>query len=89
MSRKASIRQASSRNTARGRGRKRKASRRSEALGIVVLLLGFVLLLSLISYSPTDPPAFDSATARPRNLMGQVGALLAYGMVGKLGRIPP
>ncbi len=94
MSRKASIRQVSSRhasgrNTARGRGRKRKASRRSEALGIVVLLLGFVLLLSLISYSPTDPPAFDSATARPRNLMGQVGALLAYGMVGKLGRIPP
>lgn len=78
-----------SRNVSRGRRKKRKSSRRGEVLGIVVLLLGFVLLLSLISYSPTDPPAFDSAAEDPRNWMGRLGALLAYGMVGKLGRIPP
>jgi len=78
-----------SKTVSRSRRKKRKSNRRGEALGIVVLLLGLVLLLSLISYSPTDPPAIDTAAEYPRNWMGRLGALLAYGMVGKLGRIPP
>ncbi|MFC1545782.1 DNA translocase FtsK 4TM domain-containing protein, partial [Gemmatimonadota bacterium] len=78
-----------SKTVSRSRRKKRKSNRRGEALGIIVLLLGFVLLLSLISYNPTDPPAFDTAAEDPRNWMGRLGALLAYGMVGKLGRIPP
>lgn len=75
--------------TTRGRGKKKQGSRANETVGIILLLLGLVLLLSLLSYNPTDPPAFDSAAEVPRNWMGRLGALLAYGMVGKLGRIPP
>lgn len=77
--------------TVRRRYRSRKSGeRRQEALGIVILLVALVLLLSLLSYSPTDPPAaFDSAIDAPKNLMGRLGALLAYGMVRDLGRFPP
>ncbi|MFC1629179.1 DNA translocase FtsK 4TM domain-containing protein [Gemmatimonadota bacterium] len=78
-----------SKTVSRSRRKKRASNRRSEALGIIVLLLGFVLLLSLISYSQTDPPAINTAADNPGNWMGRLGALLAYGMVGKLGRIPP
>ena len=61
-----------------------------EALGIVILLVALFLLLSLLSYSPTDPStAFDSAVDAPKNWMGKVGALLAFGMVRELGRFPP
>ncbi|MFO7769381.1 MAG: DNA translocase FtsK 4TM domain-containing protein, partial [bacterium] len=76
--------------TARKRSRRGSDPRRQEALGVVVLLVGIFLLLSLVSYSPTDPPAaFDSAGGEPSNWMGLLGARVAYGMVEQLGRIPP
>lgn len=74
----------------RRRRPKKSGDRRLEALGIVILLVGLVLLLSLLSYSPTDPTtAFDSAVDDPKNWIGSVGALLAFGMVRELGRFPP
>ncbi len=78
-----------SRTVKRRRRPKKSGDRRLEALGIVILLVALVLLLSLLSYSPTDPPAFDSAVDAPKNWMGIVGALLAFGMVQELGRFPP
>ena len=76
--------------TARKRSRKGSEGRRQEAMGVVVLLIGIFLLLSLLSYSPTDPPAaFDSARGGPSNWMGLLGARVAYGMVEQLGRVPP
>lgn len=68
---------------------KRKSSRRREVLGVVILLAGVSLFLSLISYSPTDRLAFDSATDITQNWMGTIGAWIAHWMVLKLGRIPP
>lgn len=76
--------------SARKRSRRKTDHRRQEALGVVVLMAGLFLLLSLLSYSPTDPPAaFDSARGGPSNWMGLLGARVAYGMVEQLGRIPP
>jgi len=74
------------RTTGRGSGR---SDHRLEALGVVVLFVAVFLLLSLLSYSPTDPPAFDSAGGPPQNLMGPVGAWVAHTLVHLLGRLPP
>ena len=73
----------------RSRRSRRGGDRRQEALGVVVLLIALFLLLSLISYSPNDPPAYDSTGGPPGNWMGLLGARVAYGMVQELGRIPP
>ena len=73
----------------RARRTKRSRGRTREVVGIVVLVVGLILLLSLLSFRPTDYPAFDSAAGSPRNWMGRLGALLSWGMVSKLGRIPP
>jgi len=56
----------------------RDRSRRSEAGGILYLLLGFALWLSLLSYHPEDP-SFNTATGtvRCRNLIGPAGSHLA------------
>jgi S-DNA-T family DNA segregation ATPase FtsK/SpoIIIE len=62
---------------------------RSEALGVLVLFVALFLLLALLSYSPTDPPAFDSAGGPPQNWMGPVGARTAYAVVHLFGRLPP
>ena len=78
-----------SRKTTRKRRLRRKTRRRQEIVGVIVLLTGIALLLSLVSYSPTDPPAFDSSGGDPRNWIGLVGANLAHIMVQKLGRLPP
>lgn len=77
-----------SRTVSRRRRSKRSTQRRQEVLGIIVLLFALVLLLSLVSYSPTDPPAYDTAVD-VRNWMGRLGAGLAHGIVWGLGRIPP
>ena len=58
--------------------RSRPHSRLSEAGGILYLLLGLGLWLSLLSYHPEDP-SFNTAagTARCRNLIGPAGSYLA------------
>ncbi|MCX7822359.1 MAG: DNA translocase FtsK 4TM domain-containing protein [Syntrophobacterales bacterium] len=55
-------------------GRKKK-----ELLGIIVALMGIILLLSLISYSPSDPTLFGFSPSRleVKNWMGLFGAHLA------------
>ncbi len=81
-------------STKTGTKRRSRRTRRSgghtrEIVGVVVLVAGLILLLSLLSYRLTDYPAFDSAAGAPRNWMGRLGALLAWGMVTKMGRLPP
>ncbi|MBI4470360.1 MAG: DNA translocase FtsK [Acidobacteria bacterium] len=72
----------------------RVRSRRGEALGAVLILLGLGLLLSLVSYDPADPSwNVISARARPVNYIGSVGSHLAdatlqtFGVMGYT--IPP
>jgi len=52
--------------------------RLNEAVAVVFLFAGLFLLISLASYSPLDP-SWNTATslAKPVNLMGRVGAVLA------------
>ena len=45
-----------------------------EILGFVVLLLGILLLISLISYSPNDPNFIFSDTIEIKNLLGFRGS---------------
>ena len=52
--------------------------RLNEALGIVFLLIGVLLALSLASYHPLDPSWDTVASAlRPQNLIGRAGAFAA------------
>jgi S-DNA-T family DNA segregation ATPase FtsK/SpoIIIE len=50
-------------------------TRLNEAVGLLLLLLGLAVALSLLSYAPADP-SWDTATAlsRPHNLLGLFGA---------------
>ena len=48
-----------------------------EALGIVLILVGIALALSLASYSPDDPSWWASTEAVPQNLLGRFGASTA------------
>jgi len=52
--------------------------RLNEAVAVVFLFAGLFLLVSLVSYSPFDP-SWNTATfaAKPVNLMGRLGAVLA------------
>src|SRR5947209_575486 len=52
--------------------------RLNEAVGLLLLLLGLAVVLSLVSYSPLDPSA-NTATAlrRTHNLLGVFGAFWA------------
>jgi S-DNA-T family DNA segregation ATPase FtsK/SpoIIIE len=52
--------------------------RLNEAVAVVFLFAGLFLLISLVSYNPFDP-SWNTATlaAKPVNLMGRLGALLA------------
>ena len=65
--------------------------RLSEAGGILLLILGLVIWLSLLSYHPEDP-SWNTASggARPRNLIGPAGSygadlcLQAFGVIAFL-----
>ena len=48
-----------------------------EILGFVVLLLGILLLISLISYSPNDPNFIFSDTIEIKNLLGFRGSFVS------------
>ena len=52
--------------------------RLNEAVAVVFLFAGLLLLISLVSYNPFDP-SWNTATsvAKPINLMGRLGAFLA------------
>jgi len=59
-------------------------SRQREVIGVVFCLAAAVVLLSLASFSPTDP-VFDGIGNKASNLIGLVGAYLADGLLGALG----
>uniref|UniRef100_UPI00165A1E8A DNA translocase FtsK 4TM domain-containing protein n=1 Tax=Siccirubricoccus phaeus TaxID=2595053 RepID=UPI00165A1E8A len=48
-----------------------------ELLGLVAALAGLALLVALASYNPADPSLSTATTARPSNLAGPAGAMLA------------
>ena len=48
-----------------------------EILGFVVLLLGILLLISLISYSPNDPNFIFSDTIEIKNLLSFRGSFVS------------
>ena len=53
-------------------------SRLAEAVGLLCLLVGLALLLSLITYCPDDPSWNTAAgAAHARNLIGKSGAYVA------------
>jgi S-DNA-T family DNA segregation ATPase FtsK/SpoIIIE len=51
--------------------------RLNEATGVLLLLVGVVLLLSLTSYHVQDPSWDTAADSRPRNLIGYPGSYLS------------
>ena len=52
--------------------------RLNEAVAVVCLFIGLFFLISLASYNPFDPSWNTvTAAARPANLTGRLGALLA------------
>ncbi|HVN81356.1 MAG TPA: DNA translocase FtsK [Terriglobia bacterium] len=64
-------------------------SRLNEAIGVVLLMLSLLLLLSLVSYHPTDPSWNVSRNIHngemPHNFIGKFGATLADLMLQFLG----
>ena len=63
------------------------AGKGSELIGLLSLMLGALLLLSLLSYHPSDPSFMHSAedAAETGNLIGPVGAHVAAAGYGLLG----
>jgi len=70
-----------------------RSSRLLEAGGVLCLLLGLALLLSLVSYHPEDPSWNTAAgAARAKNLIGPAGALASdvfYQVFGALSFVIP
>lgn len=65
-----------------------------DAAAVLTLFVAIALLLTLISYDPTDPSIFYSDTSKhiPDNLMGKIGANLAaisYQTIGFVGFVFP
>ena len=60
---------------------------RHEMVGVVLLTLALLLILSLLSYSPTDPILFGEASSSEptSNLVGKIGMTLAVGVFGIVG----
>ena len=58
-----------------------------ELLALVLLVLDVLLVLSLVSYSPTDPQTLAALGKVPvvSNWAGKVGALIAAWLMGGLG----
>jgi S-DNA-T family DNA segregation ATPase FtsK/SpoIIIE len=74
------------------RGDARSASRQSshlkhEVIGVLLLTLSLLILLSLISFSPTDSPFGTGAVpaAPTQNMIGKAGATIASGLFRFLG----
>lgn len=68
-------------------GRGLPTGKASELVGLLLLMLGALLLLSLLSYQPGDPSFMRSAedSAETANLIGPVGAHVAAAGYGFLG----
>jgi S-DNA-T family DNA segregation ATPase FtsK/SpoIIIE len=65
---------------AKAKAEKLSPEKSHELIGIVFLVVGAVLLAAVLSYHPLDPSVFnpvDADEARPRNLIGPVGAQVA------------
>lgn len=61
--------------------------KRQEIIGIFVAFIGIVILLSLVSYSPSDPTLFGFSPSRldTKNWMGLFGAHLARVLYSSVG----
>jgi len=63
----------------------------SEAIGVVLLLLGVLIALSLVSHDPADPSLFSHSTGEaaaplaPANWIGGVGASLSAALYAAVG----
>lgn len=68
-------------------GRGLPTGKASELVGLLLLMLGALLLLSLLSYQPSDPSFMRSAedSAETANLIGPMGAHVAAAGYGFLG----
>ncbi|MYA06472.1 MAG: hypothetical protein F4060_16175 [Holophagales bacterium] len=68
-------------------GRSLPTGKASELVGLLLLMLGALLLLSLLSYQPGDPSFMRSAedSAETANLIGPIGAHVAAAGYGFLG----
>ncbi|MXX60442.1 MAG: hypothetical protein F4112_06605 [Holophagales bacterium] len=68
-------------------GRGLPTGKASELVGLLLLMLGALLLLSLLSYQPGDPSFMRSAedSAETANLIGPIGAHVAAAGYGFLG----
>jgi S-DNA-T family DNA segregation ATPase FtsK/SpoIIIE len=64
----------------------RRSTRRAEVLGFVAFAFGFMLLISLATFSPKDPAPFFKAgeTGPARNFIGPAGAFLAELLIPQL-----
>jgi S-DNA-T family DNA segregation ATPase FtsK/SpoIIIE len=56
-----------------------------EGLGVALVLAGLMLLLALLTYSPSDVSLDTAADAPPRNFLGHDGALVADLLVQSVG----
>jgi DNA segregation ATPase FtsK/SpoIIIE, S-DNA-T family len=56
-----------------------------EGLGVALVLAGLVLLLALLTYSPSDVSLDTAVDAPPRNFLGHDGALVADLLVQSVG----
>ncbi len=57
-----------------------------EFLGLILISIGFLLLISFISYSPTDPTLiYGSSNVTVNNLLGFYGSLVADFLLQSLG----
>ncbi len=63
-----------------------RSTRRAEVLGFVAFALGFMLLISLATFSPKDPAPFFKAgeSGAARNFIGPAGAFLAELLIPQL-----
>ena len=60
--------------------------RGKELLGAILLVLGALVALMLVSYSPDDPSWFTSNDQPVQNLLGQFGASIAAPLFVIAGR---
>ena len=58
-----------------------------EIIGIIISILGFLLLISLITYSPSDPNFIFSDNIEVKNLLGFQGSYVSDFFLQSLGLI--
>ncbi len=59
----------------------------SEITGISLILSGFLLLIALLTYTPSDPSLNSAGITEPKNLLGSSGALLADLLLQSIGLV--